>query len=679
MNKLTEQDAKSLNLANENLKALKAIFPEAFTEDGVDFEVLRQLLGDAVAEGEEKYGLTWHGKKKARQIALMPSLGTLRPCPEESVDWDTTQNLFIEGDNLEVLKLLQKSYANKVKMIYIDPPYNTGKEFIYPDKFQDNLDTYLRYTGQKDDEGFKVSSNTESSGRYHTNWLNMMLPRIKLARGLLKDDGVIFISINDNEVASLRKLCDEIFGEENFVAQFVWNTEGHTDNQYDVKVNHEYIVLYAKSANASVGHVIDPNTREESNLWKGFAENSITKNGSANPPSEVTLPIGFPCKAQEVNLPPNTPDESYFEKVRDVGYVTRQLTREFTISYPIRKDLMRVVNHALTEKCKVFSGWANVDKLRQFINGGCKPIIEKNGSTLTFYLSERGVIYYRREREKARNVVSVLRNMGTTEQMRSELERMGIPFQYPKPKQLLSYILRLGAEPGGYVMDFFSGSCTTAHSVLELNLEGNSNLLNFIMVQLPEPLNSEDAKQKPGYDFCQQLSIPENIAEIAKERIRRCAAKIKEENPEYDGDLGFKVFKLDSSNIRAWNPDRNDLEKTLFDHMEHLVKGRSEEDVLYELLLKRGVDLTVPIEEKTITGKTVYSIGYGVLFVCLDSAISREQVEDLAMGIINGHKELEPVGDTQVVFRDSAFANDIAKTNMTAILEQHGIAHVRSL
>jgi len=595
------------------------------------------------------------------------------------VDWDTTQNLFIEGDNLEVLKLLQKSYANKVKMIYIDPPYNTGKEFIYPDKFQDNLDTYLRYTGQKDDEGFKVSSNTESSGRYHTNWLNMMLPRIKLARGLLKDDGVIFISINDNEVASLRKLCDEIFGEENFVAQFVWNTEGHTDNQYDVKVNHEYIVLYAKSANASVGHVIDPNTREESNLWKGFAENSITKNGSANPPSEVTLPIGFPCKAQEVNLPPNTPDESYFEKVRDVGYVTRQLTREFTISYPIRKDLMRVVNHALTEKCKVFSGWANVDKLRQFINGGCKPIIEKNGSTLTFYLSERGVIYYRREREKARNVVSVLRNMGTTEQMRSELERMGIPFQYPKPKQLLSYILRLGAEPGGYVMDFFSGSCTTAHSVLELNLEGNSNLLNFIMVQLPEPLNSEDAKQKPGYDFCQQLSIPENIAEIAKERIRRCAAKIKEENPEYDGDLGFKVFKLDSSNIRAWNPDRNDLEKTLFDHMEHLVKGRSEEDVLYELLLKRGVDLTVPIEEKTITGKTVYSIGYGVLFVCLDSAISREQVEDLAMGIINGHKELEPVGDTQVVFRDSAFANDIAKTNMTAILEQHGIAHVRSL
>jgi len=219
-----------------------------FTEDGVNFEVLRQLLGDEVTEGEEKYGLTWHGKKKARQIALMPSLGTLRPCKEESVDWDTTQNLFIEGDNLEVLKLLQKSYANKVKMIYIDPPYNTGKEFIYPDKFQDNLDTYLKYTGQKDDEGFKVSSNTESSGRYHTNWLNMMYPRLKLARGLLKDDGVIFISIDENEVASLRKLCDEIFGEENYIGEIVWQKrKGGGNDSHFIAVDHEMVLIFGKS------------------------------------------------------------------------------------------------------------------------------------------------------------------------------------------------------------------------------------------------------------------------------------------------------------------------------------------------------------------------------------------------------------------------------------------------
>ncbi len=260
MKKLTEQYGKSLDMVNENREALKAIFPEAFTENGVDFEVLRQLLGDAVDEGEEKYGLTWHGKKKARQIALLPSLGTLRPCPEESVDWDSTQNLFIEGDNLEVLKLLQKSYANKVKMIYIDPPYNTGKEFIYPDKFQDNLDTYLRYTGQKGDDGFKTSSNTESSGRFHTNWLNMMYPRLKLARNLLKEDGIIFISIDENECANLRKICDDIFGEENLLGVFAWQRRQNADSRNYSKVSpdHEYVVAFQKSSKAKLlGKSID--------------------------------------------------------------------------------------------------------------------------------------------------------------------------------------------------------------------------------------------------------------------------------------------------------------------------------------------------------------------------------------------------------------------------------------
>jgi len=256
MEKLTEQDGKSLDMVTENLEALKGIFPEAFTEDGVDFEVLRQLLGDTVAEGEEKYGLTWHGKKKARQIALTPSLGTLRPCPEESVDWDTTQNLFIEGDNLEVLKLLQKSYANKVKMIYIDPPYNTGKEFIYPDKFQDNLDTYLKYTGQKGDDGFKISSNTESSGRFHTNWLNMMYPRLKLARNLLRDDGVIFISIDDNEDSNLREICNEVFGEENFLSKIVIQSNKRGQTYKEIAKCHEYLFVYYKSENSSLGELV---------------------------------------------------------------------------------------------------------------------------------------------------------------------------------------------------------------------------------------------------------------------------------------------------------------------------------------------------------------------------------------------------------------------------------------
>ena len=280
MDKLTKQDGKSLDVVNENLEALKAIFPEALTEDGVDFEVLRQLLGDAVDEGEEKYGLTWHGKKKARQIALMPSLGTLRPCPEESVDWNTTQNLFIEGDNLEVLKLLQKSYANKIKMIYIDPPFNTGNEFIYPDKFQDNLDIYLKYTGQKDDEGFKISSNTESSGRYHTNWLNMMYPRLKLANRLLKREGVIFISIGGEELSNLIAIMNELFGEECYkniivIRRGMKNVQAQFETIDSLNHGHEYVVFYAKNGDTRFQKFFIKHDQNEeatgswNNHWRG--------------------------------------------------------------------------------------------------------------------------------------------------------------------------------------------------------------------------------------------------------------------------------------------------------------------------------------------------------------------------------------------------------------------------
>ena len=251
MKKVQPEEGKSADIVSENIERLKELFPDAFSEGGVDFEVLRQLLGDArvLDEGEEKYGLNWHGKKKARQIALTPSTGTLLPCPEESVDWDTTKNLFIEGDNLEVLKLLQKSYANKVKMIYIDPPYNTGKEFIYPDKFQENLDTYLKYTGQVDDEGVKFSSNTETTGRKHTAWLNMMFPRLKLARSLLSKSGVIFISIDDNEQANLKTLCDEVFGPENFIATIIWHKMDSPKNSAKyLSEDHDYVLLYAKNA-----------------------------------------------------------------------------------------------------------------------------------------------------------------------------------------------------------------------------------------------------------------------------------------------------------------------------------------------------------------------------------------------------------------------------------------------
>ncbi len=671
MIKMTEQDGKSLDIVNDNLEALKASFPEAFTEDGVDFEVFCQLLGDSVNESEEKYGLTWHGKKKARQIALMPSLGTLRPSPEESVDWDTTQNLFIEGDNLEVLKLLQKSYANKVKMIYIDPPYNTGKEFIYPDKFQDNLDTYLKYTGQKDDEGFKLSSNTESSGRYHTNWLNMMYPRLKLARNLLRDDGILLISIDDNEIINLRKLCDEIFGEENFVCSItvVSNPRGRQSDTHVASV-HDYLVCYSKSsADCLIGGA--PLTKVQKSDFKYSDDDGLYRllglrqRGSASRREDrpdMFFPIYVHKSSGKISLSAGNENEweAVFPRKSD-----RSDSRWMWGKEKVEKDM-----HLLVARLIERRGEYDI-----FV----KDHLRRNGT-------ERTRKYKTCWNDKCLN------NQAGTQEVK-KLLRSGA-MSYPKPTGLLLDACNLGCPEDGIILDFFAGSCTTAHAVLDLNKEDGSKR-KFIMVQLPEPCDEKSEAFKAGY---------KNISEIGKERIRRVIKNLRlqiddlglkeankqptlleDDNQQYriknlkSLDLGFKVFKLDSSNIRAWNPDRNDLEQTLLDHMEHLVEGRSEEDVLYELLLKRGVGLTVPIEEKTITGKTVYSIGYGVLFACLDTAISRKEVEDLAQGIIGWHKELEPDGDTQVVFRDSAFANDIAKTNMTAILEQHGIAHVRSL
>lgn len=643
MKKLTEQDGKSLDMVNENLEALKAIFPEAFTEDlsasgdgqagGVDFEVLRQLLGDAVNEGEEKYGLTWHGKKKARQIALMPSLGTLRPCPEESVDWDTTQNLFIEGDNLEVLKLLQKSYANKVKMIYIDPPYNTGKEFIYPDKFQDNLDTYLKYTGQKDDEGFKISSNTESSGRYHTNWLNMMLPRLKLARGLLRDDGLIFISIGDDEVSNLRRICDEVFGEDNFIGCIMWNSTKSVTNTALISVGHTYNLVYAKSKEYF---------KENRNHFR-LAEGG---EGFANPDND---PRG-PWKADPFQVGGWRPNQQY-EIVNPITGKT----------------------YTPNDGCS----WKNDYKKYQELMDDNRIVFGASGEAgpqRKRFLSEA--------EDRGKVSKTWWDDVGTTTNGTKAIKTLfggKSVFSNPKPIDLIKRFIELGDHTrNGIVLDFFAGSGTTAQAVQEVNSDQSSRR-RFVMVQLPEIIDESNKDNKAAIDYCKDEAISPIISELAKKRIKLSAKSLSEKAPNHDNDLGFKVFKLDSSNIRAWNPDRNDLEQTLLDHMEHLVEGRSEEDVLYELLLKRGVDLTVPIEEKTITGKTVYSIGYGVLFACLDTAISREEVEDLAQGIIDWHKELEPASDTQVVFRDSAFANDIAKTNMTAILEQHGIAHVRSL
>lgn len=657
MNKLTEEDARSMNIVGENIEQLRAIFPEAFTEGGINFEVLRQLLGDAVEEREEKYGLNWHGKRKARQLALTPSTGTLRPCPEESVDWDTTQNLMIEGDNLEVLKLLQKSYAGQVKLIYIDPPYNTGKDFVYRDNYQDSMRNYLDVTGQTDANGTRVTTNTEASGRFHTDWLNMIYPRLKLARTLLCEDGAIFCSIDDVEAPRLRMLLDDIFGEENFLAQFSWRTDGNFDNQAKVKVCHEYILLYAKSADAFPHPpVVDPSVPPDSKLFRPQIRNTIVKNGPKNPVSTITLPPGFPAD---------------FES----GTIARRST-----PWPRFLNDAVIDNGVLTSATVVESGWSSKDLALEFIANSCQPIEDNKGQSTRFTITRSGAIEAVKERSDSQShVISVLNGFGGSQKATAELLEMGAFFNgYPKPKELLQYFIKMIGDQDSIILDFFAGSGPIGHAVMAQNAV-DDGVRSFILVQLPELLDIEDEAQSTAARYCDKIGVPRNIAELTKERLRRAAKKVRADFPLFAGDLGFRVFKLATSNINSWEPHHHNLPQTLEDSVNHLKADRTESDILFELLLKLGLELTVPIEQKDIAGKTVCSVGGGVLIVCLDPSITRGEVDALSQGIVTWHRELAPAGDTTCVFRDGAFVDDVAKTNLAAILEQAGLAKVRSL
>ncbi len=624
-------ESKSADLIQENIEQLKHIFPEVIKEGKIDFEALNDLLGNYTDTPEERFHLNWAGKANARREAQKRSTGTLRPCPEESLDWDTTENLYIEGDNLEVLKLMQKSYHNKVKMIYIDPPYNTGKDFVYKDNYKDNMQNYLELTGQDK----KLSTNTESDGRYHSNWLNMMYPRLKLARNLLTDDGVIFISIDDNEVANLRKVCDEIFGEENFEGHIHWRRRHNQPNDKTKLIGlvAEHILVYAKYSD------------------------KLKEKGVGKLPLTGTF-----------SNPDNDPRGKWASKPWKVG--SDQNGSKYIIVTPTG-----------IEYNEEWMGEENTFK--QLLEDN-RIVFTNNGNGLPRKK------YFRYEREEEGQSASNWwphELFGNNQEGNAELTELFNGnkniFSNPKNTRLLTSIVQLGnLKNNDIILDFFSGSATTAHAVMQLNAEDGGNR-KYICVQIPEPTPEDSEARKAGYN---------TIPEIAKERIRRAGKKIVEEQKEKaekEGDLfaeepkkldiGFKVFKLDSSNINAWDSNPENLETALQNSLFNIKDDRSEDDLLYEILIKYGIELTEKINRHSIDGKTVYEMGAGSLIVCLADNLTT----DVAEGIGKLYEDVSPEGvdvNCRVVFKDSGFnGSDEVKTNTMLILKQHGIFNVTSV
>ncbi len=606
-------DGKSMDLTAKNIVRLKTIFPEAVTEGKVDFDVLKSLLGGEIENRQEYYKFTWNGKEAARQYARQRSMGTLRPAVEESLGADGTsgkfdsQNLYIEGDNLEVLKLLQGGYHSSIKMIYFDPPYNTGHDFVYPDNYRDSIGNYKALTGQTDNEGRATRANPETSGRYHTDWLNMMYPRLILARNLLTDNGVIFISIDDSEVDNLKKLCNEVFGEENFVGLFCRKTKsGGGSASGSCAIEHDYVLTFAKSID-NANALIEPFDTEylkryKENDEKGpFFWDTMERSSTATRPYIIIAPDG------------------------------QKLTGKwFRSEETFKKDLQ---NNEVKFLKKNDGSWSVQFKQRLSEGKKLRTILEIDDFTDKKYRSLS---------EELENIVGC---------------GIGHP---PKPLSLMKTIVNsLLPDKNFYVLDIFSGSATTAHAVMQLNTEDGGNR-KFIMVQLPELCAEDSDAAKAGF---------KNISEIGKERIRRAAKKIREENPliTQKQDLGFKVFKLDTSNLLPWNPNPEKLAEDLFAAVNNVLAGRATQDLLYEILLKCNLPLTLPIEEKKVGDNTVYIVGEGALAICLDEKIPI----DVAEAIVGFKAEYSPIVPMQVVFRDNGF-DDVTKTNTLQILKQNG-------
>ena len=608
-------DGLSINIEQTNLDKLRSVFPECVSEGKLDIDKLLSLCGEYIDNDFEKYKFEWKGKADCLRLAQKRSTGTLRPCPEESVDWDTTQNLYIEGDNLEVLKLLQTAYYRKVKMIYIDPPYNTGNDFVYADNFADPMARYKEVTQQT------TKSNPETMGRYHTNWLNMMYPRLRLAANLLRDDGVIFISIDDNEVDNLKKLCNEVFGEENFVAQFIWQKRTSPDARKKISDGHEYIVMYCKTADLLNDAVsLLPLSDKDRESYK-------------NPDNDVRGPwVSSDFTAQGYR-----PNQMY--KITTPGGA------EY---YPPAGTCWKNVEEVYLQQAAEGRFWYGTDG--------------KGMPRRKTYLAEK----------QGRNMWTWWPNseVGHTQEATKEIKSLFADapniFDFPKPTRLLKRMVSIASKNDDIILDFFSGSATTAHAVMQVNAEDGGNR-HFILVQLPELCDEKSEAHKAGY---------KNICEIGKERIRRAGKKILEEHTQVTMeedkqplDVGFRVFKLDTSNLKTWDAtpiedEQLDLLYQRMNTMIHRVKPeRTDLDMIYEIMLKLGVPLTYSVTSFSVNNKTVYGVGDDyLLLVCLAEDVRPEDVEQMT--------EYAPA---KIIISRDSFADDTAMANAYYILRDHGI------
>ena len=605
------------NKADENFKKLAALFPNAVTETiagydengkaiierAIDKDVLMQEISSKVVEeNEERYQFTWPDKKKSVLLANAPINKTLRPCREESVDFDHTENLYIEGDNLEVLKLLQETYLGKIKMIYIDPPYNTGNDFVYEDDFAQSTEEYLDNSGQFDEEGNRLVKNLDSNGRFHTDWLNMLYPRLKLAKDLLSDDGVIFISIDDNEQENLKKCCDEVFGSQNFVAQLVWERAFSPKNDARfVSNSHDYVLMYAKIIDKFViGRL--PRTEEANARYK-------------NPDND---PRG-PWMSSDISVK----------------------TYNSACDYPITTPSGRVIEPP-AGRCWRLSKKAFLERLQDNRiwfgpEGNGVPRIKRFLSDLKYTgMAPTSIMFYK--------------EVGHSQEGAQEVSKLldGGFFNGPKPQRLIQRLITLAnLKDDPIIVDFFSGSASTAHAVMQLNAE-NGGKRKFIMVQLPEKTDEKSEAYKAGY---------KNICEIGKERIRRAARKIAEENPEAKFDGGFRVLKCDSSNMKDVYYQSSEYEPSLFSSLEENIKeDRTPEDLLFQVMLDLGVLLSGKIEETTIAGKKVFNVEDNYLIACFDDNVTDEVITEIA--------KQQPY---YFVMRDSSMASDSVATNFEQI------------